>query len=59
MRFNATLNVDFAKWSQVKMERENNLKEYKGMEDEQPKYFCCNVKKKIFLNVFVNNAILW
>lgn len=37
MRFNATLNVDFAQWSQVKMERENNLKEYRGMDDEQPK----------------------
>ena len=30
MRFNATLNVDFSKWTQVKMERENNMKEYKG-----------------------------
>ncbi|XP_077285665.1 transcription factor IIFalpha [Arctopsyche grandis] len=38
MRFNATLNVDFAQWSQVKMERENNLKEYRGMDDEQPKF---------------------
>lgn len=39
MRFNANLKVDFAKWTQVKMERENNLKEYKGMEEDQPKYF--------------------
>lgn len=38
MRFNATLNVDFSKWSQVKMERENNMKEYKGMEEELPKF---------------------
>ncbi|KAG7202312.1 hypothetical protein KM043_018644 [Ampulex compressa] len=38
MRFNATLNVDFSKWSQVKMERENNMKEYKGMEEEMPKF---------------------
>ena len=38
MRFNATLNVDFSKWSQVKMERENNMKEYKGVEEEMPKF---------------------
>ncbi|XP_018303388.1 general transcription factor IIF subunit 1 [Mycetomoellerius zeteki] len=38
MRFNATLNVDFSKWSQVKMERENNMKEYKGIEEEMPKF---------------------
>ncbi|XP_046412368.1 general transcription factor IIF subunit 1 isoform X1 [Neodiprion virginianus] len=38
MRFNATLNVDFSKWSQVKMERENNMKEYKGMDEEMPKF---------------------
>ncbi|XP_014470356.1 PREDICTED: general transcription factor IIF subunit 1 [Dinoponera quadriceps] len=38
MRFNATLDVDFSKWTQVKMERENNMKEYKGMEEEIPKF---------------------
>ena len=38
MRFNATLDVDFSKWTQVKMERENNMKEYKTMDEEQPKY---------------------
>ncbi|XP_015187446.1 PREDICTED: general transcription factor IIF subunit 1 [Polistes dominula] len=38
MRFNATLNVDFSKWKQVKMERENNMKEYKGVEEDMPKY---------------------
>ncbi|KOC60429.1 General transcription factor IIF subunit 1, partial [Habropoda laboriosa] len=38
MRFNATLNVDFSKWTQVKMERENNIKEYKGIEEEMPKF---------------------
>lgn len=38
MRFNATLNVDFSKWAQVKMERENNMKEYKGLEEELPKF---------------------
>lgn len=38
MRFNATLNVDFTKWTQVKMERENNMKEYKGVEEEMPKF---------------------
>ncbi|XP_073961998.1 transcription factor IIFalpha [Choristoneura fumiferana] len=38
MRFNATLNVDFAKWTQVKMERENNIKEFKGIDEEMPKF---------------------
>ncbi|XP_019698941.1 general transcription factor IIF subunit 1 [Harpegnathos saltator] len=38
MRFNATLDVDFSKWTQVKMERENNMKEYKGIEEEMPKF---------------------
>ncbi|XP_012268691.1 general transcription factor IIF subunit 1 isoform X2 [Athalia rosae] len=38
MRFNATLNVDFSKWTQVKMERENNIKEYKGFDEEMPKF---------------------
>ncbi|XP_046400511.1 general transcription factor IIF subunit 1 isoform X2 [Ischnura elegans] len=37
MRFN-TGNVDFTKWNQVKMERENNMKEYRGMDDETPKF---------------------
>lgn len=38
MRFNATLNVDFAKWTHVKMERENNIKEFKGFDEDMPKY---------------------
>ncbi|KAI5635855.1 transcription initiation factor IIF, alpha subunit (TFIIF-alpha) domain-containing protein [Phthorimaea operculella] len=38
MRFNATLNVDFAKWTQVKMERENNIKEFKGIDEDMPKF---------------------
>ncbi|XP_026466359.1 general transcription factor IIF subunit 1 isoform X2 [Ctenocephalides felis] len=39
MRFNATLNVNFNDWnSTVKMERENNMKEFKGLEEEQPKF---------------------
>ncbi|XP_047037736.1 general transcription factor IIF subunit 1 isoform X1 [Helicoverpa zea] len=38
MRFNATLNVDFAKWSHVKMERENNIKEFKGLDEDMPKF---------------------
>ncbi|XP_072935560.1 general transcription factor IIF subunit 1 isoform X2 [Epargyreus clarus] len=38
MRFNATLNVDFAKWTHVKMERENNIKEFKGADEDMPKY---------------------
>ncbi|GLH17160.1 General transcription factor IIF subunit 1 [Gryllus bimaculatus] len=37
MRFNSSVNVEFTKWSQVKMERENNLKEFKGDEEELPK----------------------
>ncbi|XP_073973963.1 transcription factor IIFalpha [Rhodnius prolixus] len=38
MRFSSISNVDFMKWGQVKMERENNIKEYKTFEEEQPKY---------------------
>lgn len=38
MRFNATLNVDFTQWRAVKMERENNLKEFKGMDEDMPKF---------------------
>lgn len=39
MRFNATLSVQFEKWTQVKMERENNMKEYRGfMDEDQPKF---------------------
>uniref|UniRef100_A0A1A9VP90 Transcription initiation factor IIF subunit alpha n=1 Tax=Glossina austeni TaxID=7395 RepID=A0A1A9VP90_GLOAU len=38
MHFNATLNVDFAQWRTVKLERENNLKEFNGMEEDMPKF---------------------
>lgn len=38
MRFNATLNVDFAQWKVVKLERENNMKEFKSLDEEQPKF---------------------
>ncbi|XP_044760981.1 general transcription factor IIF subunit 1 [Coccinella septempunctata] len=38
MRFNGNLDVDIGKWTQVKMERENNMREYKGIEEEQPKF---------------------
>jgi len=38
MRFNATLNVDFAQWKMVKLERENNLKDFKGMDEDTPKF---------------------
>uniref|UniRef100_T1GFB8 Transcription initiation factor IIF subunit alpha n=1 Tax=Megaselia scalaris TaxID=36166 RepID=T1GFB8_MEGSC len=38
MRFNATLNVDFAQWKVVKLERENNMKEFKSLEEDQPKF---------------------
>lgn len=37
MKFNASLNIDPTKWSQVRMVRENNKKEYKGWEEDQPK----------------------
>ncbi|GIY44847.1 general transcription factor IIF subunit 1 [Caerostris extrusa] len=37
MRFTHSQKVDVTKWSQVKMERENNLKEFKADEDT-PKY---------------------
>lgn len=38
MRFNATLKVDFAKWKNVKMERENNMRDARPMEEEMPKF---------------------
>jgi len=38
MRFNSVLNVDFSQWGGVKMERENNLKHFKFMKEEQPKF---------------------
>ncbi|XP_054722451.1 general transcription factor IIF subunit 1-like, partial [Uloborus diversus] len=37
MRFNSSQKIDVAKWTSVKMERENNLKEFKSEED-LPKY---------------------
>jgi hypothetical protein len=37
MRFTSSVNVDFSKWTQVKMERENNMKEFRGTEEETPK----------------------
>lgn len=37
MRFNSSLNVDVSKWTCPKMERENNLKEFK-LDEELPKY---------------------
>ncbi|CAB3369528.1 Hypothetical predicted protein [Cloeon dipterum] len=39
MRFASERDLDFKKWSNVKMERENNLREFKGVADEeQPKF---------------------
>lgn len=38
MRFNATLNVDFSQWKMVKLERENNLKDFKGFDEDMPKF---------------------
>ena len=37
MKFNQSLNIDTAKWSQVRMVRENNRKEF-VREDEMPKF---------------------
>lgn len=31
-------NVDFTTWKNVKMERENNMREYKGIDEELPKF---------------------
>ncbi|XP_049822923.1 general transcription factor IIF subunit 1-like [Aethina tumida] len=38
MRFNGNLDVNFDKWTKVKMERENNMKEYKTVDDDEPKF---------------------
>lgn len=38
MRFNATLKVDFAQWKNVKMERENNMRDTQRIEEEMPKF---------------------
>uniref|UniRef100_T1JLI2 Transcription initiation factor IIF subunit alpha n=1 Tax=Strigamia maritima TaxID=126957 RepID=T1JLI2_STRMM len=37
MRFHGSSNIDVTKWSQVKMERENNMKDFKTDED-MPKF---------------------
>jgi len=38
MRFNYNLNVDFSQWRNIKLERENNLKEFKSAEEETPRF---------------------
>ena len=38
MRFNGSINVDFAKWGAVKMERENNQVHFKSWAEEMPKF---------------------
>uniref|UniRef100_A0A0A9W041 Transcription initiation factor IIF subunit alpha n=2 Tax=Lygus hesperus TaxID=30085 RepID=A0A0A9W041_LYGHE len=38
MRFNSATNTDFTKWTQVKMERENNAREYQRFDEDQPKF---------------------
>jgi len=40
MRFHSALNVDVTKWKNVKLERENNAREFKGGEEEDdiPKF---------------------
>ena len=37
MRFHAALGVDFKTWAHTKMERENNMKEFKGADEEMPR----------------------
>ncbi|GAB6032753.1 hypothetical protein CHUAL_011621 [Chamberlinius hualienensis] len=37
MRFNSSMNIDFATWSQGRLERENNQKDLK-LEEEMPKF---------------------
>lgn len=38
MRFHTASRVDFKNWSSVKMERENNYKEFKSLDDDQPRF---------------------
>lgn len=38
MKFNATLRVDFAQWKNVKMERENSVRDARPVEEEMPKF---------------------
>lgn len=38
MRFHAALGVDFKTWTHTKMERENNMKEFKGLDEEMPRW---------------------
>ncbi|XP_014235026.1 general transcription factor IIF subunit 1 [Trichogramma pretiosum] len=38
MRFNAVPKTDFKEWKSVKMERENNMKDFKGMDEDMPKF---------------------
>ena len=37
MRFHNANQVDFKQWSTAKMERENNYKEFKSLDDDQPR----------------------
>ncbi|XP_059081020.1 general transcription factor IIF subunit 1-like [Tigriopus californicus] len=37
LKFNASLKIDPAKWTQLRMVRENNKKEYRGFGEEMPK----------------------
>lgn len=38
MRFNGSMGVDFVKWTHVKMERENNQVQFKGFNEDMPKF---------------------
>lgn len=38
MRFHAALGIDFKTWTHAKMERENNMKEFRSLDDEMPKF---------------------
>lgn len=38
MRFNAVLKVEFKEWEKVKLERENNMKDFRGFDEDMPKF---------------------
>lgn len=55
MRFHAALGVDFKGWTHTKMERENNMKEFKSLEEDMPKWVSpvADVSLVFFVCVFV------
>ena len=64
MKFRNTAQNDPSKWSQVRMIRENNKKEYKGNEEELPKFggkfttaICCCVGKSMYTKLQLQVAL--